>query len=348
MDMTGAPVLFLKKIKSCKIINQAGKLYYREPLIFSEILIANLNKEEGRIFIQTHNFPDPDAVAAAFGLKELLDSQGIHTEIIYDGELQRHALIQMIAHLNIPIHHWKHYELIESDRIIIVDGCKGNANVEDLIGREIAVIDHHMSLTTDDVEMTDIRPEYGSSSTMICEYFRERGVTPSRQAASALHIGLARDTDLFTRGMTEMDLAALSFLYPLSDKGLVNNILRNNIQLTDLDYYRKLLSNLEVSKGLAFCYLPEGCPQNLMGILGDFILSLQEIHFVCLFAMNGDKISLSFRNNWKDKDASSIMKKFSTGIGRGGGHKDMAGGILDDGVQPDPDAWFESLKDLIN
>ena len=240
-------------------------MYYQELLIFSEILIEKLMNEEGRIFIQTHNFPDPDAVAAAFGLKELLDAKGIHTEIIYDGELQRHALIQMIAHLNIPIHHWKHYELTDSDRIIIVDGCKGNANVEDLTGREIAVIDHHKSLTTEDVQLTDIRPEYGSCSTMICEYFGEQKVTPSREAASALQIGLARDTDLYTRGMTEMDLAALSFLFPYSDKSLVKNILRNNIQLTDLDYYRKLLNNLIVYKGLGLLLSPRWMPTEFNG-----------------------------------------------------------------------------------
>ncbi|MDC7239806.1 MAG: DHH family phosphoesterase, partial [Spirochaetales bacterium] len=192
-------------------------MYYQERLIFSEILVSRLKSETGRLFIQTHNFPDPDAVAAAFGLKELLETQGIHSEIIYDGELQRDALIRMIAQLNIPIYHWKQYELTDNDGIVIVDGCKGNSNVEDLVGREIAVIDHHKSLTTEDVELTDIRPDYGSSSTMICEYYQELGVMPSRAAASALQIGLARDTDLYTRGMTEKDLRALSFLYPFSD-----------------------------------------------------------------------------------------------------------------------------------
>ncbi len=322
-------------------------MYHQEKLIFSEILISRLKSETGRLFIQTHNFPDPDAVAAAFGLKELLDKQGIHTEIIYDGELQRDALIRMIALLNIPIHHWKQYELTEADGIIIVDGCKGNSNVEDLIGREIAVIDHHKSLTTEDVELTDIRPEYGSSSTMICEYYKELGVLPSPEAASALHIGLARDTDLYTRGMTEMDLKALSFIYPYSDRELVNSILRNNIQLTDLDYYKKLLENLLVYKGLAVCFLPEGCPQNLMGILGDFVLSLQEIHFVALFANNNETISISFRNNWNDRDASRLMKKFTAGRGRGGGHKQMAGGILDQGTPAEPQKWFEALKAMI-
>ncbi|MBF9014745.1 MULTISPECIES: bifunctional oligoribonuclease/PAP phosphatase NrnA [unclassified Oceanispirochaeta] len=323
-------------------------MYYQEKLIFSKNLITYLNKESGRLFIQTHNFPDPDAVASAFGLKGLLDSQDIHAEIIYDGELQRDALIKMIAQLHIPIYHWKQYELIDSDRIIIVDGCKGNSNVEDLTGKEIAVIDHHKSLTTEDVELIDIRPEYGSCSTIICEYYQELGVIPSREAASAMHIGLARDTDLYTRGMTEMDLKALTFLFPYSDLDLVNLILRNNIQLSDLDFYRKVLESLMVYKGLAVCYLPEGCPQNLMGILGDFILSLQEINFAALFANNSDAVSVSFRNNRGDKDASRIMKSFTTGIGRGGGHKEMAGGIIEKQESPDPEIWFEKLKELLN
>jgi nanoRNase/pAp phosphatase (c-di-AMP/oligoRNAs hydrolase) len=323
-------------------------MYYQEMLIFSKNLITYLNKEDGRLFIQTHNFPDPDAVAASFGLKELLESQNIHAEIIYDGELQRDALIKMIAQLNIPIYHWKQYELVDSDRIIIVDGCKGNSNVEDLTGREIAVIDHHKSLTTEDVELIDIRPEYGSCSTIICEFYQELGVIPSREAASAMHIGLARDTDLYTRGMTEMDLSALSFLFPHSDLEMVNSILRNNIQLSDLDYYKNILDNLMEYKGLAVCYLPEGCPQNLMGILGDFVLSLQEIHFAAIFANNSDAISVSFRNNWSDKDASHIMKRFTVGIGRGGGHNEMAGGLISKQASPSPQLWFEKLKKLLN
>ncbi len=252
----------------------------------------------------------------------------------------------MIGVLDIPIFHWKHYQLTDDDRIVIVDGCKGNSNVVDLTGREIAVIDHHKSMTTEDVEYVDIRPEYGSCSTMICEYYQEQGIIPSIRAASALHIGLARDTDLFTRGMTLMDLKAMSFLFPHSDTDTVNSILRNNIQLSDLEYYKNILSLMEVKKGCAYCYLPGGCPQNLMGILGDFILSLQEIHFVALFARNGEHISLSFRNNLADRDASAVMKRFTAGRGHGGGHNEMAGGILHQYSEGDETLWFEQLRAL--
>ena len=39
-------------------------------------LVTQINREH--VYIQTHNFPDPDAIASAFGLQELLTLRGIH------------------------------------------------------------------------------------------------------------------------------------------------------------------------------------------------------------------------------------------------------------------------------
>ena len=39
------------------------------------------------IFIQTHNFPDPDAIASAYGLKVLLEKKGIGKKIFYKGKI---------------------------------------------------------------------------------------------------------------------------------------------------------------------------------------------------------------------------------------------------------------------
>lgn len=46
-----------------------------------EEVIASISTE--RVFIQTHNFPDPDAIACAYGLSELLKAKGIDAEICY-------------------------------------------------------------------------------------------------------------------------------------------------------------------------------------------------------------------------------------------------------------------------
>ena len=50
-----------------------------------EEVIASISTE--RVFIQTHNFPDPDAIACAYGLSELLKAKGIDAEICYKGSI---------------------------------------------------------------------------------------------------------------------------------------------------------------------------------------------------------------------------------------------------------------------
>ena len=42
-----------------------------------------------RVFIQTHNFPDPDAIGSAFGLQRLLQRYSIQTKLCYDGKIDK-------------------------------------------------------------------------------------------------------------------------------------------------------------------------------------------------------------------------------------------------------------------
>ena len=58
------------------------------------------------------------------------------------------------------------------------------------------------------------------------------------------------------------------------------------------------------------------------------MLSLGEIEFVTICAKNGEKINLSLRSEKKEWDASIIVRNILKDIGFGGGHKDMAGGII--------------------
>lgn len=287
-------------------------------------------RNEDFVYIQTHNFPDHDAVASAFGLQHLLRQFGKASHIIYEGDIQRDSLKKMIEDLKIRIEHNTKHNLTENHKIIIVDGCKGNKNVTDLIGDEIAVIDHHEVTATEDVRFVDIRPEYGACSSIIYDYFREYNLSVPRDIATALMIGINMDTALLTRGVSESDVQAYADLYPLADIRLQNALLRNFIQTKDLEFYRYAINNVVIHGDAAFCYFPEGCNQNLLGILGDFFLALEEVDFVVLCANNQGKINFSLRNERKEWNAALIIQDVLQGIGFGGGHQDMAGGIIHD------------------
>jgi nanoRNase/pAp phosphatase (c-di-AMP/oligoRNAs hydrolase) len=300
--------------------------------------LIDLIKEEKVVYIQTHNFPDHDAVASAYALQYLLDKQGIKTHLIYEGTIGRASLSKMVEDLKIDIKPASEYPIKPEDKIIIVDGCKGNKNVTDLIGDEVAVIDHHETTSPDDVRFSDIRAHLGACSTLIYNYFRElqaelQGQLPlkiPRRISTALLVGILVDTALLSRGVDLDDVTAYSNLYKMSDINYVNALLRNYIQQKDLKFYKRAIENVRIQKRFAFCYFSEGCNQNLLGIIGDFFLALEEVDFVLLCAKNNSIINFSLRSEVEWWNAAIIIQDILKDIGFGGGHSDMAGGIVKD------------------
>ena len=57
-----------------------------------------------KIYLQTHNIPDPDAIGAAFGLKELLKRFDIDSTICYDGSIDKLSSSKMLDILNIEMY----------------------------------------------------------------------------------------------------------------------------------------------------------------------------------------------------------------------------------------------------
>jgi nanoRNase/pAp phosphatase (c-di-AMP/oligoRNAs hydrolase) len=309
-------------------------------------LLAVLGKRK-ECYIQSHDFPDHDSIASAYGLAILLRFRGIEAKLIYEGTIQRDSLKLLMEELRIPIRHSSEQELNETDAIIIVDGCKGNKNVTDLIGDEVGVIDHHNVDTPEAVPFCDIRPGYGSCSTIIYEYYRDSGIEIPGSVATALMVGLLVDTAQMTRGVCDADVEAYPQLYRAGDTSFVNALLRNTIQQKDLGFYREALNRVRIEEGIAYCYFPEGCKQNLLGIIGDFFLSLKEVEFVCLAAKNGNKVNLSLRSENRLWNAAHIAKELLTGIGFGGGHTDMAGGIINEPARFEPRTVFPFLRERL-
>ncbi|MBF0449794.1 MAG: DHH family phosphoesterase [Candidatus Magnetomorum sp.] len=303
-------------------------------------------KKEDIVYVQPHNFPDHDAIASAFALQQFFIHHGIPTEIVFDTEIQRDAVKRFIEDLNIHIHHISEVSMHEHHKIVLVDGCKGNTNVTDLIGDEVGVIDHHLVVEPDDVEFSDIRMEYGACASIVASYYIDHHVDMSRDVATALMIGINMDTALLTRNVSEFDMCAYFHCYRIADIPYVNSILRNYIRLSDLDYYQYLITHLKRHDRVLFCYFPQGCNQNLLGILSDFALALEEIDLVMLCA-NDQKIHFSLRSETLEWDVSTLIRQLLSGVGFGGGHADMAGGIIPNAKDFDPEKMFKKIIQLL-
>lgn len=182
------------------------------------------------VYIQTHNFPDPDAIGSAFGLQRLLNYLGISSELCYAGRIDKLSAAKMLEAFGIKMYPYDELrgKMTESDYIICVDSQKNAGNITDFIGNEVACIDHHPIFVETEYQYSDIRMT-GACSTIIAEYYAKLGCAPSSEVATALLYGLKMDTLQFSRSVTPLDIEMFGFLHLFCNQEKLNHLDRKSV-----------------------------------------------------------------------------------------------------------------------
>ena len=282
-----------------------------------------------KVYIQTHNFPDPDAIAAAFGLQKLLRLCGIEATLCYAGRIDKLSTSKMLRMFQIEMHAYDNLQehMQESDYIICVDSQKNTGNITDFIGQEVAAIDHHPTYVKSEYLYEDLRIT-GACASMIAEYFVESHLTPDCDTATALLYGIKIDTKQFSRGVTPLDIAMFAFLYPLVDQEKLKSLEHNNIEFKDLHAYGAAIEHIRIYDTVGFSCIPFSCPDALIATISDFILSLEEIEISIIFTSRDDGIKFSVRSEIPEVHAGELIHRTLKNFGSGGGHAGMAGGLI--------------------
>ncbi len=281
-----------------------------------------------KTYIQTHNFPDPDAIASAYGLQDFLKQHGVAAQICYDGKVEKLSTKKMFEVFGIQVLSAEEIgDMTETDYIVTVDSQKHNANLTDFIGDEVACIDHHPTYVECEYAYKDVRI-VGSCATIIAEYFHVTGTPLTPSVAAALAYGIKMDTADFLRGVTELDVDMFAFLYKHADDEKLKEMYRNVMEFADLKAYGAAIDNIHVYDGVGFADIPFDCPDALVAIISDFILSLDVVTVSVVYAIRPDGIKFSVRSEIKEVDAGLLVRRALEGCGSGGGHKAMAGGFI--------------------
>lgn len=280
------------------------------------------------IYIQTHNFPDPDAIASAYGLQKLLSVYDIPSKLCYDGRIDKLSASKMLDVFGIQMLSKENLqEGMEEAYIICVDSQKNSGNITDLVGDEVACIDHHPTFVEVEYRYRDVRLT-GACATLIAGYYEELLQEPEQDVATALLYGLKMDTLQFTRGVTGEDIRMFEFLFRYCDREKLSRLERNNMEFNDLKAYGAAIESIELYGGTGFSCIPFSCPDALIAILSDFILALVEVDVAVVFSHREDGIKLSVRSENEKVHAGDLIHEALGGIGSGGGHAVMAGGLI--------------------
>lgn len=281
-----------------------------------------------KVYLQTHNFPDPDALASAYGMQVFLRAHGVESTICYSGEVEKNSTKKML-----DVFHIEAYEIDDikdmtaEDYIVTIDGQKYNSNLTDFPGTEVACIDHHPTMIPCSYEYSDLKI-CGACASMVTNYFRESETTLDTNTATALLYGIKMDTDSFNRGVTDFDIEMFSFLHKIADSQIIINLSHNNYEIQDLYAYGEAIRNIKIYDNVGFASISFDCPDALVAMISDFILGLDVVEFAVVYAVRNGGYKFSVRNETAIYHAGTVTAQALNDIGNGGGHFAMAGGIV--------------------
>ena len=152
------------------------------------------------LLILTHDYPDPDALAAAYALQHLAKAAfGLESSIAYRGQVGRTENKAMVRLLRIPIYRFRPVWLKQHGGTALVDTQPAFTNNPFPEGRRAALIlDQHPATVPPEADLAIVDPECGATCVLVAQALLQSGLDIPSRVATALAYGILTDTlDLY-------------------------------------------------------------------------------------------------------------------------------------------------------
>jgi len=279
-----------------------------------------------RVLIMLHNDPDPDAMASGLALRNVLRRTKTTAIIGAIQGVTRPENLRMVNLLDLHVEAITQESLKEYDRIAMVDVQPHYFG--GLIDRVDLVIDHHPEQPGYTAVFKDIRPDYGSTSTILTEHLRAVDVNISERTATAMLYAIKSDTLFFNRSTNRVDLEAFSYLYPLADAALIRKMEGAEITSERLDYVMKAHVGGILSDQVFCAFLGAMPREDFIPYVADFFLQLEDVKWTVIAGIVHESLVVSVRNLGYTKNAGEFVRRFFADLGSAGGHRAMAKAVV--------------------
>ena len=296
----------------------------------SDRFLAGLANKSRVTFI-SHVQPDPDSLGSMLGLAHLVETQlGIPTRLTRDGIISRAENRTMADLLEFNLIPLEEITFDKNEAVVMVDSQPrtGRHSLCDSV-QIYAVIDHHETPgDLSGVEHIDIRPNLGSTCTLVTRYLMEQDIPISRQVATALSYGIETEIFGYPREASDLDDDAIHFLYPLADKDLLARIRNARLPHSHFECLLQALQSSFIYDRLIISWIDDLPQPEQAAEVVDFLVRFEEVDWaVCGGVCNG-KLILSVRTSLHGAEAGEKLQLVVGNLGKAGGHDRRAGGCI--------------------
>ena len=299
-----------------------------------------------RIAVLMHPNPDPDAMASALAVNQLVAGTDTSVSLLYPGEIRRPENRAFQTVLDLDFDHIETVDDIDGEAVVLVDhntarGFPGAEEVE-----PVAVIDHHPGNGSGN-EFTDIRSDYGACATIFASYLSQLefefsdtqgnggidiDAAPAETIpcalATGLMYGIQSDTRSLTNGCQSEDFAAAAYLYDGMDSDLLNRIANPQVDAEVLDVKSRAIGKREVRAPYAFSDVGEVSNTDAIPQAADELETLEGVSAVVIVGEKEGTMRIAGRSRDDRVHIGRAIEAVVDDIpmAEGGGHARMGGG----------------------
>lgn len=266
---------------------------------------------------------DPDALACAMAIKQLLRYRVKSVVIAHPNEIRRLNNIAMVKRLKIPLERWSNLKIDAFKKKVLVDSQPVHLPCFEKVKFD-AVIDHHPLSGECQADFVDIRPDYGAASSMLVEYLRTAHIKPTVATATALFYGIKVDTRNFEKQSRLADGISFRYLFTLANRDLVRKIELTDLRRSELKYFVAGLAELKYSKRRFYSHVGKVRSPDVLVMIADFLNHVDEVDWVFVSGIHGERLVVIFRCDGYRKNAGKLAARIFGAVGSAGGHKEAA------------------------
>ena len=321
-----------------------------DPADALEKLLKKHSSSHQLILLQ--DFPDPDALSAAWAYSIIASAYGIQCDIYYSGTLSHQENIALVKLTNLPARRWPAQkkdapDLSQYQGYVLIDTQGTTSQLTDLVRAAelplVLVIDHHASQGKLNAELVDIRPEIHATATILTQYLQagliqlDRSNSTHVKCATALMHGLRSDTSQLMQA-SEPDFLAAAYLSQYYDAQLLSAVLQASRSRRVMDVIERSLRNRYMQNSVSIAgvgYLRyedrDAIPQ-----AADFLVTEENVHTAVVYGIVHDEdeekelVVGSLRTSKITLDPDEFIKEAFGQDNQGrffGGGRSMAGGF---------------------
>ncbi|MFB6089446.1 MAG: bifunctional oligoribonuclease/PAP phosphatase NrnA [Halobellus sp.] len=297
------------------------------------------------VAVLLHPNPDPDAMATGIAVASLAEQAGAEARVQYPGQIRHQENRAFQTVLELDIDRVDHVSDVAAEHVILVDHNRprGFAGADSVL--PFAVVDHHPGDGTGEA-FTDVRTDYGATSSIVSEYFDDLGaepVPPAKHAsevgstytvpspvATGLLYGILTDTKRLTSGCSAADFAAAGFLYPGVDEDRLDRIANPEVSTEVLELKARAIAGRDVRGPFAVSDVGRVSNADAIPQAADELVQLEGVTAVVVLGERQGTVHLSGRSRddriHMGRTLDEAVSTFADASA--GGHARMGGGRI--------------------